>query len=238
MGLFGRFKSLIRGYFASLTGRLEEQNPELLIEDAQVRIDKSRKEAEKQLIEIQTWSEMIRLDLKAAERDLIAVRERIAAATEHRDRELLIELIMQEEECTARYDERKNAFDSAVAEALRVRDQFKQFESEMNARLKELHNIKSQVRLARMKENINNLSEKYGFGGANRSDINDSMDKLRNIVNLKTARANAVESLKEENITSKIQKLDRKVARDKASLKADELLNKKNDGKVEVNEGT
>jgi len=238
MGLFGRVKSLIRGYFGVLTGRLEEQSPELLIEDAQVRIDKSRKEAEKQLIEIQTWAEMVRLDLKATERDLIAVRERIAAATERRDRELLIELIIQEEECTARYEDRKVAFDSAVGEALRVRDQFKEFESEMNSRLKELHNIKSQVRLAKMKENISNLSDKYGFGGSSRSDINDSLDRLRNIANIKTARANATESLKEESLTSKIQKLDRNVARDKASTKADQLLNIKKDALMEINENT
>jgi len=42
-------------------GGLEENNPELLFEDIKNQINKARKEAEQQILEIQTNAEMIKL---------------------------------------------------------------------------------------------------------------------------------------------------------------------------------
>src|SRR5690606_41051449 len=61
-------------------------------------LKKARKEAEQQIIEIQTNAELIKIEMKSAEKNLDAVRARIEAAKRQGDRELLIELLMHEEE--------------------------------------------------------------------------------------------------------------------------------------------
>jgi len=80
MGFFSRLGSLIRGFFGMFVGGLEENNPELLFEDIKNQINKARKEAEQQILEIQTNAEMIKIEMKNAEKNLAAIRARIEAA--------------------------------------------------------------------------------------------------------------------------------------------------------------
>ena len=68
MGFFSRLGSLIRGFFGGLLGGLEENNPDLLFEDIKNQIKKARKEAEQQIIEIQTNAELIKIEMKNAEK--------------------------------------------------------------------------------------------------------------------------------------------------------------------------
>jgi phage shock protein A len=50
------------------------------------------------------------------------------------------------------------------------------------------------------------------------------MDRARDLVNKKTARANAVESLGDTNMEMKLKRLDMDSARDRAKARADALL--------------
>ena len=63
MGIIKRFKNLFTGMAHNTADKLENNNPQWLIADTEEKIRKSRKEAEKQLIEIQTWTEMIRSEM-------------------------------------------------------------------------------------------------------------------------------------------------------------------------------
>ena len=74
MGFFTRIKALFSGLLGSTAEKLESKNPQLLINDAEQKIQKSRKEAQKQLVDIQTWAEMVRMDMKEAELRLSDVR--------------------------------------------------------------------------------------------------------------------------------------------------------------------
>lgn len=55
-----------------------------MINDAEQKIQKSRKEAQKQLVDIQTWAEMVRMDMKEAELRLSDVRIKIDMAAKDR----------------------------------------------------------------------------------------------------------------------------------------------------------
>lgn len=222
MGLFSRIKSLFGGFFGVLTGRIEKNNPELLIADAEMRIQKSRKAAEKQLVEIQTWAEMVRIDMREAEKRLHDCQDRIEVATLEKDRILLAELLIQEEEYLQQFREKKELQERAVAEAIRVRDHFKHFESEMQSKLRELQNIKSQAQLARMRENIVSLDNTYGTGA--RSEMNESMDRLRRLVNEKCARVMATEQLRRESTEYRVSQIDHKSKWERAQKKADLLI--------------
>lgn len=224
MGLFSRLGSLIRGFFGLFVGGLEENNPELLFEDIKNQVDRARKEAEQQIIEIQTNAELIKIEMKGAEKNLNAVKSRIEAAQRQGDKDVLIELLVQEEEYQATYETHKATYDSAMADVARIREDYRIFESEMNAKLNELKTLKSQAKMAKLKENINSVNAKYTSRDNRIGSLNANMDRAREIVNKKTARANAVESLNGENMELKLKRLDMNSARDRAKARAEAML--------------
>lgn len=224
MGFFRRLGALIRGFFSRLLGGIEESNPELLFEDIKNQIEKARKEAEQQIIEIQTNAELIKIEMKNAEKNLEAVRARIESAQKQGDKELLIELLMQEEEYQSTFETHKATYESAMAEVARIREDYKIFESEMNAKLNELKTLKSQAKMAQLRENINAVNARYTARNSRISSVNESMERAREMVNRKTARANAMESLSENNLDLKLKRLDMNSARERAKARAEAML--------------
>ncbi|TYQ14815.1 UNVERIFIED_CONTAM: phage shock protein A (PspA) family protein [Acetivibrio alkalicellulosi] len=224
MGFFSRLGTMIRGFFGQFVGGLEENNPNLIFEDIKNQIGKARKEAEQQIIEIQTNAELIKIEMKNAEKNLSAIRSRIEAAQRQGDKEVLVELLMHEEEYQTVYETHKSTHDSAIKEVAAIRENYKVFESEMNTKLNELKTLKTQEKMAKLKENINSVNAKYASKNNKVGNINDNMDRAREIVNKKIARANAVESLNNENMDMKLKKLDLNSARDRARARAEAML--------------
>lgn len=205
-------------------GGLEERNPEILFEDIKNQIEKARKEAEQQILEIQTNAELIKIEMKNAEKNLNAIKQRVEAAQRQGDKDVLIELLMQEEEYQATYEAHKATYDNAMAEVAKIREDYKIFESEMSAKLNELKTLKSQAKMASLRENINSVNAKYTSKSNRIGTVNETMDRAREIVNRKTARANAVESLNDSNIELKLKRLDMNSARERARARAEAML--------------
>jgi phage shock protein A len=224
MGLFSRLGMMIRGFFGLFVGGLEERNPDVLFEDIKNQIDKARKQAEQQIIEIQTNAELIKIEMKTSEKNLNAVRSRVEAAQKQGEKDLLIEILVQEEEYQTTFDTHKATYDSAMTDVAKIREDYKIFESEMNAKLSELKTLKSQAKMASLKENINSVNAQYTSKNNKVGSVNESMDRARDIVNKKTARANAVESLNDGNVEMKLKRLDMNSARDRAKARAEAML--------------
>jgi phage shock protein A len=224
MGFFSRLGSLVRGFFGLFVGGLEESNPEVLFEDIKNQIDKARKEAEQQIIEIQTNAELIKIEMKNAEKSLNAIKARIEAAQKQGDKDILVELLMQEEEYQSTFDTHKATFDNAMSEVTKIREDYRIFESEMNVKLNELKTLKSQAKMASLRENINSVNATYTSKNNRVGQVNDSMDRAREIVNKKTARANAIESLSDNNTEMKLKRLDMSSARERARARAEAML--------------
>lgn len=224
MGLFSRLGALIRGFFGLFVGGVEERNPELLFEDIKLQIDRARKEAEQQILDIQTNAEMIKIEMKNAEKNLGAVRARVEAAQKQGDKDVLVEILMQEEEYQATFDTHKATYDTAMGEVAKIREDYKIFESEMTAKLNELKTLKSQAKMAQLRENINSVNARYTSKNNTVGSVNESMDRARDLVNKKTARANAVESLGDTNMEMKLKRLDMNSARDRAKARAEAML--------------
>lgn len=237
MGLFSRLGQMFRGFFGLFVGNLEERNPDALFEDIKNQIDKARRQAEQQIIEIQTSAEMIKIEMKTAEKNLNAIKARVESAQRVGDKELLVELLVQEEEYQTVYETHKATYENAMTQVQKIREDYKIFESEMNAKLNELKTLKSQAKMANLRENINSVNAQYTSKNNRVGSVNDSLDRARDIVNKKTARANAVESLNQDNIDMKLKKLDMNSARDRAKARAEALLGGDNGG-FEVKEKT
>ncbi len=224
MSFFSRIGALIRGFFGLFVGGIEEKNPDILFEDIKNQVTKTRKKAEGQILEVQTSAEMIKIEMKTAENKLNAIKTRVESSQKQGKKEELIELLMQEEELQTNYEAHKAAYDAAMVEVSKIRNDFKIFESEMNSKLNELKTLKSQAKIAAFRENINAMNSKFTTHENNIGKINEDLERARNIVNQKTARANAMESLSEENMDMKIKRLDMNSARDRAAARAEAML--------------
>jgi phage shock protein A len=224
MGLFSRIASVFRGFFGLFVGNLEKQNPDALFEDIKNQLEKARRDAENQIVEIQTNAELIKIELKNAEKSLETVKARIETAKNQGDKEILVELLMQEEEAQAAYDSKKETYDNSQADVSKIKEDFKIFESEMTQKLNEIKNLKSQAKMAQLKENINSINAKYTGAGNKIGKLNDQMDRARDIVNEKTARANAVGALNSESTEMKLKKIDMDCARERAKARAEAML--------------
>ena len=224
MGLFSRLGNIIRGFFGLFVDNIEKQNPEAMFADIKNRIDKSRREAEEQIVEIQTNAELIKIEMKTSEKNLEAVKARIETAKSQGDKDILVELLMQEEEAQAGYESKKATYDTATLEVTKIREDFKIFESEMTQKLNEIKSLKSQAKMAQLKENINSINANYAGAGNNMGKINDQLDRARDVVNHKTARANAIGSLSEDNTELKMKKIDLDSARERAKARAEAML--------------
>lgn len=222
MGIIKRFKNLFTGMAHNTADKLEGNNPQWLIADTEEKIRKSRKEAEKQLIEIQTWTEMIRLDMREAEASLNRVQEQIELAVQENDKELLAELLLQEDDYKAYYTGKKELFDSAVAEAIRIRDNYRQFESRMNEKTRMLKNIRSQAQLAEIRGRILELDDSC----SNSSELTERMDRLRFAVNEQSARIMVTEQLRRERLDTRVTDLEHSIKWKKAIERAGTLLEK------------
>ncbi|MBQ8165231.1 MAG: hypothetical protein IJZ94_05400 [Clostridia bacterium] len=222
MGIFKRLKSVLNGFFESFTTKAEDRNPEYLIADTESRIKKCKKEAQKQLVEVQTWAETVKIDMREAEKKLADTRRKIQIAVKENNKELLVELLMREEEFENLYDERKQLYDAAVNEAIRIRDDFKQFENEMNMKLYELQTMRSQTKLVVLREQIQKIGNSYetASGGA----IKERIDKLKSSLNTRCARIIATEQLNSENSGLRYNRLDYAAKKDRAALRAADIL--------------
>jgi len=224
MGLFSRLGAMIRGFFGLFVRNVEDSNPDALIEDIRNQIDIARKDAEKQIIDIQTNAELMRIETKKSEKELETIRARIETAKRQGQKDLLIELLIQEEDSQAMFDANTQAVTTALTEVDRVKNDYKLFESDMNRRLNELRTLKSQAKVAGLREDINSANAKYSARSSRISRVNESMDRARDMVNTKTARANAMESLGEMNVESKFRRLDADSARERALARAEAML--------------
>ncbi len=224
MGLFSRLGKMIRGFFGLFVGGLEERNPEALFEDVKNQIERARKEAEQHILDIQTNAELIKIEMKNSEKNLALIRSRIETAQKQGDKELLVELLMQEEEYQNTYEMHKTTHESAVAEVAKIREDYKVFESEMNAKLNEIRSLKSQAKMAEMRENISAVNARYTSKSSRIGNLNETLERAREVVNRRTARANAMESLNDGDVDIKLKKLDLDSARERAKARADALL--------------
>jgi phage shock protein A len=226
---------VIRGWFGLGVSGIEKANPDALFEDIKMQIEKARGEAEKQILDIHTNAELMKIEQKKSEKELETIRARIQTATKQGQKDLLVELLIQEEDAQQVYDANKQAVDTALGEVDRIKNDYKTFESDMNRRLNEIKTLKSQAKVAGLREEINAANTKYASGSNRMSKVNESMERARDIVNAKTARANAVESMGSMNTEVRIRRLDADSARDRALARAEALLSG-DEGGFEVKE--
>ncbi len=216
MGFLKRMGNLVRGFFEKIIGNIEENNTELLLEDVKNKIERARKNAEKNLIEIQTNAEFSRMEIKKHEQILEGIGVKITMATAKKDRELLTDLLILEEEEKILLEKARETHKESVENALKIRDEYKIFEGEMKSRLEEIKTLKSKAKIAEVKENICKIDNLYNSA--------EDISKAEKIITRKKAGADARETLRTDSVEYKIKKMDSESIKERAKVRADLLL--------------
>jgi phage shock protein A len=229
MGFFKRCGTLLKSFLGMSVRNIEEKNPELLFQDINEKLSKAKKEAEEKIIEVQTSTELIKMDNQEIEKNLELLKIRIDAAKEKQDRELLIDLLIKEEELSKAYEDGKASYEEAIKQLAEIKEEYRKFNSELNTRLNELKTLKSQAQLSALKENINSMNARYISSSGALGELNISMERAKEIVAKRKAQAEAIRALNSDDTEQKLRRLDMEASRERAEEKADLLLKKEDD---------
>ncbi len=144
-----------------IKSKVPQSNPESLIAEAESKLERSRRVAEKQLLAIQELTASIKKDMQAKESELIGLKECIQIAASDRDEGLLVSLLMEEEESENSFMLQKKLYDGAVADALRISDNYHKFAADIGKLLKELATLKTRAQFLKMREQITLVENRF-----------------------------------------------------------------------------
>ena len=201
MGLLRRIKSVARGFMGLFVSGIEEKNPDAILEDIKIQIEKAKKEAAKNIIQLQTNAEILKIENTELLHKIYEINEKIMYAQKMKNEEALTLLLIERDHANETLEQNKITYDQAVSEVYMLKNEYKNFERNMNNKLEDLKKIQNQAKLAELKSNI--LTLKEGFHGIDNTSekVKESMEKAKKIINAKTARLNAINTLSYESNT-------------------------------------
>lgn len=194
-------------------GRFRQELSETLASETEERIEKGKQRAAKQLSEIRILAEAVRAGMKEKEQALIGIKDAIALAAADRDREQLIDLLLEEEQTENAYLAHKRLYDNAVCDAIKIRDGYRLFESEMRKKQQETRSLRTRLQRVRLQEQIVQLDSRYTAG----AEKEEALRSLRKAVQEKCTMA-------ESRAAEQTDLISRNSSRKKAIEKAEALL--------------
>jgi len=223
MGFFARLGRLIRGFFSLFIGGLEEKNPHAMLEDLKNQLNAAKIRYQTTTANIITREKIAASKLQSAEKELEEIRQKIQAARQQNDRELALHLLIQEEHLEAAYNTALEAYNSIKAEADRAREEFANFQAEVEQKMSQIRQLKVQSDLADLKKEMNALRSAYATdSGAGK--INEQLKQAEEIIQTKLAKEEAIAELGQNSLDSRLRSLNASMARRRAEEKLAKLF--------------
>jgi phage shock protein A len=218
MGFFARLGRLIRGFFSLFVGGLEEKNPKLMLEDLKNQMQEAKVRYASTTANIIAREKMAASKLLAAKRELEECQRLIQEAKRQNNREMALQLLIQEENLQATLDTTQAAYDAIKAEADNARKEFDNFQKEMFQKMSQIEQLKTQSDLADLKKDMNQLRSNYATeNGAGR--INDGLKQAEEIIQGKLAKEDAISELGKNSIDSQMRDLKASASKSRAEEK-------------------
>jgi hypothetical protein len=154
MEILNKIKDCAAKLVSYVKSKATKSSPESLIAEAEARVEKSKKAAERQLLSIQELTASLKKEMKLKEEELLELKECIALAVNDNDKELLVSLLLEEEAAEEAFIAQKKIYDNAVADAVKISDNYRRFTSDINSLLRELSTLKTRAQFLKMREQI------------------------------------------------------------------------------------
>jgi phage shock protein A len=233
MGSFERIGRLFRGFLSLFVSGLEEQNPKLMLEDLKHQMQKAKIRYTTTTANIIAREKVAKQKLTAAQKLLADTRELIQEAKRQNNREMALQLLIQEETQSAQLQTTQTAYDAIKAETDDARQEFANFQAEMFQKMAQIEQLKTQSDLADLKQEMNQLRSSYATAdGAGK--ISEGLQQAEEIIQGRLAKEDAVSELGKNDIDAKVRELKAGVAKSRAEDKLAALFG---DAPAAVGEG-
>lgn len=225
MGLFRRIRAVIRGFLSLFVSRVEEMSPEALMQDVSYQIDKAKREAERQIIDLQTSAELIKIENDELGKKASDINVKMIRAKEAKDLEILAMLICEKDDCGDVIKENTDIYKSVMKEVDVLKAEYKYFVLDMGEKIAELKKLKSQAKMTDIKTNINSLRLEFSNRSKSTENMRNSLDRVKEIINQRTAKSNAIFSFNQDNlVNNSFAREERTVRLEKARSIAQNML--------------
>ena len=218
MGFFERLGRLIRGFFSLFVGGLEERNPKLMLEDLRNQMQAAKVRYNTTTANIIAREKVAKAKLEKARQELAECQRLIGEAKRQNNRELALQLLIQEENLSATLNTTQQAYDSIKAEADNARKEFENFQAEMFQKMSQIEQLKTQADLADLKKEMNTLRSNYATeNGAGK--INEGLKQAEEIITGRLAKEDAISELGKNSIESQMRDLKASASKSRAEEK-------------------
>ncbi|HYF95676.1 MAG TPA: PspA/IM30 family protein [Symbiobacteriaceae bacterium] len=218
MGFFERLGRLIRGFFSLFVGGLEEKNPKLMLEDLKNQLNQAKVRYNTTTANIIAREKVAKAKLASAQKELDECQRLIQEAKRQNNRELALQLLIQEENLQATLNTTQQAYDAIKAEADNARKEFENFQNEMFQKMSQIEQLKTQADLAELKKDMNQLRSNYATeNGAGK--INEGLKQAEEIIQGKLAKEDAISELGKNSIDAQMRDLKASASKSRAEEK-------------------
>lgn len=216
--MFQRLARLIRGFFSLFIGGLEEKNPKAMLEDLKNQLNDAKVRYNTTTANIIAREKMAAAKLASAKKELEECQRLVQEAKRQNNRELALQLLIQEENLEATLTTTQTAYDSIKGEADNARKEFDNFQTEMFQKMSQIDQLKTQADLADLKRDMNALRSNYATeNGAGK--INDGLKQAEEIIQGRLAKEDAVSELGKNSIDSQMRDLRASASKSRAEDK-------------------
>lgn len=216
--MFERLARLIRGFFGLFVSGLEERNPKAMLEDLKNQLNAAKVRYNTTTANIIAREKVAAAKLKQAQKELAECQTMIQQAKRQNDRELALQLLIQEENLSATLQTTQDAYDAIKLEADNARKEFENFQTEMFQKMSQIEQLKTQADLADLKKEMNSLRSNYATeNGAGK--LNEGLKQAEEIIQGRLAKEDAISELGQNSIESRMRDLKANASKSRAEEK-------------------
>jgi phage shock protein A len=218
MGLFERLSRLVRGFFGLFISGMEQKNPKAMLEDLKNQLNDAKVRYNTTTANIIAREKVAGAKLKSAQKQLEDTQQLIQEAKRQNNREMALQLLIQEENLSSQLATTATAYEAIKAEADNARKEFDNFQTEMFQKMSQIEQLKTQADLADLKKEMNTLRSNYQTeGGAGK--LNEGLKQAEEIIQGRLAQEDAVSELGQNSIDSKMRDLKASASKSRAEDK-------------------
>jgi len=206
MGLFDRLGRLIRGFFGLFISGLEEKNPKAMLEDLKNQLHEAKVRYNTTTANIIAREKVAKAKLISAQKELEECQRLIQEAKRQNNREMALQLLIQEENLQATLNTTQQAYEAIKIEADNARKDFENFQNEMFQKMSQIEQLKTQADLADLKKDMNALRSNYATdNGAGK--INEGLKQAEEIIQGRLAKEDAISELGKNSVDAQMRDL-------------------------------
>jgi phage shock protein A len=218
MSVFARLGRLIRGFFSLFVAGLEEQNPKAMLEDLRNQLNEAKVRYHTTTANVIAREKVAGSKVKGARKELEECQVLIQEAKRQNNRELALQLLIQEENLQAALQTSQAAYEAIKVEADSARGEFDNFQTEMFQKISQIEQLKTQADLADLKREMNALRSNYATenGGG---QIKEGLRQAEELIQGRLAKEEALAELGKNAVDSQVRELKASASRSAAEAK-------------------